>query len=158
MAQGFSRFPAFAVCLKPTDHETPSPKAALQLIGQKDPENPQAQFSDHKHLYIEPREIGTELTPAMVFDFLVAKGLFRIGAELSCAVCNLSSWIALDTLKQKNVCELCGSEFDATRQLVNGVLHYRRTGILGVEKNTQGAVPVALVLQQLHINVDIHRH
>jgi hypothetical protein len=75
-------------------------KAALHLIGGKDPDNPQATFADHKHLYIEPREIGTELTVAMVFAYLVEKGLFRIGTELTCPACNLASWIALDALKQ----------------------------------------------------------
>jgi hypothetical protein len=89
----------------------------------------------------------------MVFAYLVEKGLFRIGAELTCPTCNLSNWIALDTLKQENVCELCGSGFNATRQLVGGVFHYRRTGVLGLERNTQGAVPVTLVLQQLYINL-----
>jgi hypothetical protein len=34
-------------------------------------------------------------------------------------------------LKQSNVCSLCGGGFDGTGQLVNGVLHYRRTGVLG---------------------------
>ncbi len=76
-----------------------------------------------------------------------------MGAEVTCPTCNLASWIALDALRQENICELCGDKSDATRQLVNGVLHYRRTGVLGLEKNTQGAIPVALVLQQLHINV-----
>ena len=133
-------------------------KAALQLIGKSDPDNPQASFTDHKQLYIEPREHGTELTPEMVFAYLVEKGLFRIGAELTCPVCNLASWISLDVLKQENVCDLCGSGFDATRQLVNGVFHYRRTGILGLERNTQGAVPVVLVLQQLDVNIDRLAH
>jgi hypothetical protein len=133
-------------------------KAALEFIGKRDPNNPQASFADHKQLYIEPREHGTELTPQMVFAYLVEKGLFRIGAELTCPTCNLASWIALDTLKQENVCELCGSRFDATRQLVNGAFRYRRTGILGLEQNTQGAVPVALVLQQLYINIGITHH
>jgi len=132
--------------------------AALQLIGGKDPDNPQASFADHKQLYIEPREHFTDLTPQMVFAYLVEKGLFRIGAELTCPACNLVSWIALDALKQQNICELCGNQFDATRQLVNGVFRYRRTGILGLERNTQGAVPVALVLQQLdtHIGGSVH--
>jgi hypothetical protein len=67
--------------------------------------------------------------------------------------CNLDDWIALDVLKQSNICEMCGNEFDATRQLVNGRFHYRRTGVLGLEKNSQGAVPVALVLQQLDANL-----
>jgi hypothetical protein len=126
---------------------------ALQIIGGKDPNNPQARFADHKQLYIEPRKHGTDLTPPMVFDYMVEKGLFRIGATLTCPTCNLSNWTALDVLKQSNVCEMCGNQFDATRQLVNGQFQYRRTGVLGLEKNSQGAVPVTLVLQQLEVNI-----
>ena len=128
-------------------------KAALSLIGSTDPENPQARFKDHKGLFIEARPMETELRPETVFAYLVEKGLFRIGAELICPACNLPSWVALDVLKQKNICDLCGAEFDATRQLVNGVYHYRRSGLLGLEKNAQGAVPVALALQQLTNNL-----
>lgn len=128
-------------------------EAALQLIGGRDPERPTSSFNDHKSLYIEPRPRGEDLTPNSVFEHLVAKGLFRIGAKLTCSTCNLPSWIALDVLRQSNVCELCGTEFDGTRQLVSGKLHYRRTGVLGLEKNSQGAIPVALVLQQLASNL-----
>jgi hypothetical protein len=128
-------------------------KAAFQLIGGRDPDNPQTSFADHKHLYIEPREHGTELTAQAVFAHLVEKGIFRIGAELTCVSCNLPSWIALDALKQENICELCGAAFDATRQLVNSVFRYRRSGVLGLEKNTQGAIPVVLVLHQLAVNL-----
>jgi hypothetical protein len=126
---------------------------ALQLIGSNDPANPDARFDDHRQLYIEARPGGGDLTPPMVFEYLVERGLFRIGADLECPTCKLKSWIGLDELKQANVCELCGAPFDATRQLVAGEFHYRRTGVLGLEKNTQGAVPVALVLQQLTNNM-----
>lgn len=61
----------------------------------------------------------------------------------------MASWIALDALKQRVVCDLCGHEHDATRQLMGGVWHYRRSGVLGAERNAQGAIPVALTLQQL---------
>lgn len=44
-------------------------------------------------------------------------------------------------------------EFDATRQLVNGVWHYRRSGVLGAERNAQGAIPVVLTLQQFKVNL-----
>jgi hypothetical protein len=47
------------------------------------------------------------------------------------------------------MCEKCGREHNATRQLVNGSWKFRRSGLLGIEKNAQGAVPVALTLQQL---------
>jgi len=69
----------------------------------------------------------------------------------------MPSWTALDALKQRIICELCGDEYDATRQLVNAQWRYRRSGVLGMEKNAQGAVPVALTLQQLESNVDLHR-
>jgi hypothetical protein len=88
-----------------------------------------------------------------VFTSLVEKGLFRIGVELTCPNCRMTSWTALDVLKQRIVCELCGREFDATRQLVHGVWHYRRSGVLGAEKNAQGAIPVVLTLQQFSVNL-----
>lgn len=128
-------------------------KGALELIGQRDPDNPTASFNDHKGLYIEPRPHGTDLTPDGVFSYLVEKEMFRIGAELTCPSCNLKNWIALDALRQRNVCEMCGAEFNGTRQLVDGGFQYRRTGVLGLEKNSQGAVPVVLALQQLEINL-----
>src|SRR5207244_7940119 len=57
---------------------------ALQLISASEPQNPGAKFSDHERLYIEqrPREV-TKLTPDAVFAYLVEKGLFRIGAQLT---------------------------------------------------------------------------
>ncbi len=124
-------------------------KGALDLIGQKDPENPDAKFSDHLDLHIEQRPVGTKLKPDDVFGHLVEKGLFRIGAELTCPSCRMGSWIALDALRQRVVCDLCGHEHDATRELIRGVWHYRRSGVLGAERNAQGAIPVSLTLQQL---------
>lgn len=127
--------------------------SALQLIASNDPENPDEKFSDYEGLFIEQRPRGTNLEPKAVFAYLVEKGLFRIGAELKCPSCRMASWTPLDALKQRVLCELCGHKHDATRQLVNGVWHYRRSGVLGVEKNAQGAVPVALTLQQLGANL-----
>ena len=127
--------------------------SALQLIGGKDTENPGASFTDYENLYIEPRPRRTKLDAEAVFTHLVEKGLFRIGAELKCPHCRMDSWTALDVLRQRVVCELCGHEFDATRQLVKGLWHYRRSGVLGAEKNAQGAVPVVLTLQQFKVNM-----
>lgn len=128
-------------------------RSALQLIGGADPENPDASFEDHKNLYIEPRPRDEKLNPLSVFGYLVGKGLFRIGAQLTCSHCQMTSWISLDALRQKVICEMCGREFDATRQLVDKEnYHYRRSGVLGAERNAQGAVPVTLTLQQLNAN------
>ena len=129
-------------------------KSALQLIGARDPNNPTVHFDAHKQLYIEPRPHGTDLTSAAVFAYLVEKDLFRMGSELTCPSCSLPNWVALDDLRQRNTCDLCGASFDATRQLVDRELQYRRSGLLGLEKNSQGAVPVLMVLQQLDINLN----
>lgn len=133
--------------------DTFTKRSALQLIGSRDRENPDAKFSDYQDLYIEQRPRGTKLEPPAVFAYLVERGLFRIGAQLTCPSCRMDSWTPLDALKQRVMCELCGNEHDATRQLVNGEWHYRRSGVLGKEKNAQGAVSVALTLQQLRANI-----
>jgi hypothetical protein len=127
-------------------------KGAVQLIASKDPENPTASFRDYERLYGGHHPFNTELDPGAVFTYLVERGLFRMGAELACPHCRLSSWTPLDVLKQRLVCEMCGREFDATRQLVNGEWHYRRSGVLGAERNAQGAIPVVLTLQQFKEN------
>lgn len=129
-------------------------RTALQTIGSKDPGRPDAGFDAHKNLYIEARPSGEKLTPDAVFGYLVEKGLFRVGADLTCPSCKINSWISLDTLKHKVVCDLCGHEHDVTRNLANvNEWHYRRSGVLGVEKNAQGAVTVSLTLQQLDSNL-----
>lgn len=123
---------------------------AIDLIKNKDPDNPNSKFSDHLDLHFEPRPSREKLTPQAVFSYLVDKGLYRIGAELLCPGCNMKSWIPLDSLKHRIVCDLCGHKYDATRQLVNNdKWHYKRSGVLGAEKNALGAIPVALTLQQL---------
>ncbi len=135
----------------PTDPFTA--REAINKIGSRDPENPTTSFKDFENLYIEPRPHGTKLRACDVFTYLVEKGLFRMGSLLSCPHCRMASWTALDVLKQRVTCEMCGRDFDATRQLVTGECHYRRSGLLGAERNAQGAVPVTLTLQQLKTNL-----
>ena len=129
-------------------------KSAIHLIAARDSENPEVSFNDHDDLYIEPRPQGEKLSPTSVFSHLVEKGLFRIGTELTCSHCQMVTWTSLDVLRQKIICEMCGRDFDATRQLVDREhYHYRRSGVLGLERNAQGAIPVTLTLQQLSVNL-----
>ena len=149
------KVPGVRQLLKTYGPTTPfTKKGALTIIGSKGTDST---FKDHENLYIEPRPHDTKLDPAAVFTYLVEKGLFRIGAELTCPNCRMASWTPLDVLKQRVACELCGKEFDATRQLVNGEWHYRRSGVLGAEKNAQGAIPVVMTLQQFDINLGLDK-
>lgn len=134
----------------PTDAFTKS--SALGLIGKPDPDNPAATFAQHKDLYLEPRS-GGDLTQQDVFKYLVDKKLFRIGYDLLCPTCQITSWTSLENLRQQVSCDMCGNTFDATRQLIKEQWHYRRSGVLGAEKNVQGAIPVLMTLQQLDANL-----
>jgi hypothetical protein len=112
-----------------------------------------ANFGDFQNIYIEPRKRDEQLTPQAVFEYLTAKGLFRIGYELTCPHCQMRSWTALDHVRQKIQCEMCGTDYDATRQLIKEKHKFRRSGVLGKDANNLGAVPVTLTLQQLDTNL-----
>ncbi|MCW0220753.1 MAG: hypothetical protein OJI67_20665 [Prosthecobacter sp.] len=122
---------------------------ALNLISSVNPEEPDKKFSDHTDLYIKGRKIGSDLKPHDVFTYLVEKGLFRIGVDLVCPSCSIRSWYAVNALQESVNCDLCGEKYESVRQLVDGQWRYRRSGILGFERNAKGAIPVALTLQQL---------
>jgi hypothetical protein len=134
--------------------DTFSRDMARDTIVSKTPEHPNGTFAAHTNLFLGPRPIHTKLTPPDVFTFMVDKGLFRMGVDLDCPKCAMSSWVALDVLKQQTTCELCGHNYDATRQLIASTWRFRRSGVLGSERNAQGAVPVALTLQQLGTALD----
>jgi len=139
--------------------DTFSGSHARDSIVDKSSENTHGTFAPHADLFLEQRATDTKLTPPDVFAFMVKKGLFRIGVELDCPKCGMRSWVALDVLKQKSNCELCGNDFDATSQLLKREWRFRRSGILGAERNVQGAIPVALALQQLDANLEgVGRH
>ena len=132
---------------------------AKDTIVDKTPEHRNGSFAAHKDLFLGPRPFDTRLTPPDVFAYMVDKGLFRIGVELDCPKCGMSSWMSLDGLKQRTTCELCGNDYDATRQLIASNWRFRRSGVLGSERGAQGAVPVALTLQQLDTTLDgLMRH
>lgn len=132
-------------------------REALNLIGSADPEDPTKKFKDYEGLYLEPRDRNSKLDPTNVFDYLVRKKLFRIGMDLVCPHCGLKNWFPVDDLSQRVNCQMCDKPYDATSQLVNSEWWYRRSGVLGAERNAQGAIPVALILQQLDANLGIGR-
>lgn len=132
-------------------------RGALQLIS-KNSDDPSIKFSEYADLYLEYRPSGEKLTPEKVFTYLVNKRLFRIGHDLNCPHCQLKSWFSIDELRQHVNCQMCGKAFDAAAQLVAGEeWAYRRSGVLGAERNAQGAVPVVLTLQQLDTTFQVER-
>lgn len=129
--------------------DTFTSRMAFDAIADKRPAGSSSTFAAHTGLFLGPRPVNSNLTPPDVFTFMVDKGLFRMGVDLDCQKCGMPSWVAIDVLKQQMICELCGDGHDVTRQLIAGTWRFRRSGVLGTERNSLGAVPVALTLQQL---------
>jgi len=121
---------------------------ATQIIAEVDPVTHVPNFSRYESLFIEPRE-GEKLKPHHVFDYLVKRNAFRVGLTFTCPNCELEFWTHLDDVATEIICEYCGKRFNVTAQLKDGAWSYRRSGLFGREDHQQGAIPVALTLQQL---------
>ena len=121
---------------------------ATQIIGEVDLNTGVPNFGRYESLFIEPRE-GPKLKPRHVFDYLVKKNVFRVGLNFTCPNCELRFWMHLDDLGTEITCEYCGQRFNVTSQLKDGAWAYRRSGLFGREDHQQGAIPVALTLQQM---------
>jgi hypothetical protein len=115
--------------------------AATSMIGQVSG----AQPLDFPRLYAE----GGLLTPASTFDYLLNRKVFRAGLELLCPNCNLEFWLALEPLADEVTCDYCGEKFNVGAQLKDRDWRFRRSGLFGRENHQEGAIPVAVTLQQL---------
>jgi hypothetical protein len=119
-------------------------------IGNADPATNKPRFEPFEDLFIAPRPFKRKLTPHDALDYLLERGVFRVGLELTCMHCELPFWLSLDDAKTEAECEYCGKTFSVTTQLKDRDWAYRRSGLFGRNDNQQGGVPVAVTLQQLH--------
>lgn len=124
-------------------------QAAQQIILDRNEETGASSFTTHEDLYIEYRPHGGKLKPQQVFTYMVKHGLFRVGLDIKCTECFLSSWIHLDEVKTFCKCDYCGNEFNITPFLRDRDWRYRRSGVLGLPKDKLDSIAVALTLQQL---------
>jgi hypothetical protein len=121
---------------------------AVMTIGNPDPATNRPRFEPFEDLYIGTRQ-KKKLTPHDALDFLLERGVFRIGLNVTCRHCELPFWLSLDEAKTTVECMYCGRTFDIATQLKDRDWAYRRSGLFGRNDNQQGGIPVALTLQQL---------
>jgi hypothetical protein len=121
---------------------------AIQIIGQNDPVTGRPRFDPYEGLFIEPRA-GGKLTPHQVFDFLLNKSIFRVGLNFTCPNCELPFWKHVDEIATETPCDYCGERFRVTSQLKDRDWAFRRSGLFGRDDHQQGAIPVAVALQQI---------
>jgi hypothetical protein len=121
---------------------------AICSIRDLDPNTRQPRFQEFEDLHIRPHQ-GGKLTPEGVLQYLVSRGVFRVGLDFKCPSCALESWMPLDDVRTISACIYCGQHFDVTPQLKDRDWRYRRSGLFGRDDNQLGGIPVALALQQL---------
>lgn len=112
-------------------------------------ENGPHPLEKYQGLFIEPRPLGRKLSNSAVFAHLLGKELFRPGLKLDCPNCRLDFWRSLDEVSTRTACEYCGHIFNIGPQLKDRNWAFRRSGLFGRKDNQEGAIPVALTLQQL---------
>jgi len=123
---------------------------ATQIIADVDPVTGVPNFAPYESLFID----GEAAKPNRVFDYLAKKNVFRVGLKFTCPNCELEFWTSLDDVATEVTCEYCGQRFNVTPHLKDGAWAYRRSGLFGREDHQEGAIPVALTLQQLGTVLD----
>jgi ribosomal protein S27E len=91
----------------------------------------------------------SKLSPNVVLSRLLDRGVFRAGLDFECPNCRQTFWISLDHAKTQAECEFCGHIFNCSPQLKDKDWAFRRSGLFGRNDHQEGALPVALALQQL---------
>src|SRR2546422_10731941 len=69
---------------------------AKQTIGNADPATGRPRFEPFEDLFIESRPFRQKLKPEDVLDFLLRRGVFRVGLNLTCVHRELPFWQAVD--------------------------------------------------------------
>lgn len=81
-----------------------------------------------------------------VHDYLVAKGIFKMGLRTQCPRCQRRSWFPLDALTDNLNCPKCLNLFSAIGNVDRGTWCYKTTGPFSVPSYADGAYTVLLTL------------
>lgn len=104
-------------------------------------------------------EVKSRLTTSeahgKVYDYLIAKGVFELGARIQCPNCFRYFWTSVDDLDSEIVCPKCRTGFAAIGNLERSTWSYKTTGPLSIPNYAEGAYAVLLALEFFS---DYHMH
>jgi hypothetical protein len=83
-------------------------------------------------------------------DYLVEKGVFKIGLRLQCPYCLRNSWFALDDVREKFICPRCLNAFPAIGNIDSSAWYYKTAGPFSVPNYADGAYSVLLTADFLN--------
>lgn len=80
------------------------------------------------------------------YDYLVEKGIFRVGIRTRCPHCLRNSWFPLQGIGEHLTCPRCLQEFPAVNNLTLGKWTYKTAGPFSVPAYADGAYAVLLTV------------
>lgn len=81
-----------------------------------------------------------------IHDYIVSKGVFRLGLQTKCPRCQRGSWFTLDALDENMKCPKCLNSFAAIGNVNQGTWSYKTAGPFSVPNYADGAFAVLLAL------------
>lgn len=83
-------------------------------------------------------------------DFLVEKGVFKMGLRLQCSHCLRNSWFSLDNIRDNFICPRCLNVFPAIGNVDGSTWCYKTAGPFSVPNYADGAYTVLLTADFLN--------
>ena len=82
-----------------------------------------------------------------LFDYLLEKGVFRVGSKIQCPNCQRHSWYSLENIKESLTCPKCLNNFQAVGHIESSNWCYKTVGPFSLPNYADGAYCVLLSLE-----------
>ena len=80
-------------------------------------------------------------------DYLISRGVFKLGVRVQCPHCLRNSWFSLDTLRDSLICPKCLNSYTAIGNVSAPDWSYKTAGPFSVPRYAEGAYSVLLTLE-----------
>ena len=81
-----------------------------------------------------------------IYEYLLSKGIFKLGLRVQCTHCLRRSWFALPNVRDSLACPRCLNAFPAVGNIDSSTWSYKTTGPFSVPGYADGAYAVLLTL------------
>jgi hypothetical protein len=90
--------------------------------------------------------LGNDSIKNNIHEYLIQRGIFKLGLRIQCPHCSRNSWFALDSIHDALSCPRCLNIFPAIGNIDNSAWCYKTAGPFSVPNYADGAYSVLLTL------------
>ncbi|HMG72806.1 MAG TPA: hypothetical protein VK582_04840 [Pyrinomonadaceae bacterium] len=92
-------------------------------------------------------EVKSRIGSPSLYEYLLSKGIFKLGARVQCSNCLRNSWFQLDNVQDALTCPRCLNSFPAVGHLDSCIWSYKTTGAFSLPNYADGAYAVLVTLK-----------